>query len=106
MRSDCHAWGASPNTELFRTVLGVDSAAPGFRHVVVRPHLGKLTRVSGAVPHPKGEVAVSLEIQAGDLSGEVTLPAGVEGEFEWKGKKLPLQSGQSTKLRVTPTSGR
>jgi alpha-L-rhamnosidase len=32
-RSDCHAWSASPNYELFRTVLGIDSAAPGFRRV-------------------------------------------------------------------------
>ena len=28
-RSDCHAWSASPNIELMRTVLGVDSAAAG-----------------------------------------------------------------------------
>ncbi len=41
-RSDCHAWSASPNIEILRTVLGVDSAAPGFRRVSVRPHLGKL----------------------------------------------------------------
>ena len=30
-RSDCHAWGASPNIELFRVVLGIDTDAPGFR---------------------------------------------------------------------------
>jgi hypothetical protein len=29
-RSDCHDWSASPDVELLRTVLGVDSAAPGF----------------------------------------------------------------------------
>ena len=60
LRSDCHAWGASPNFELFRTVLGIDSAAPGFRRVIIRPFLGRLTRASGAIPHPRGEIAVSL----------------------------------------------
>lgn len=27
-RSDCHAWGASPNIELYRIVLGIDTDAP------------------------------------------------------------------------------
>jgi alpha-L-rhamnosidase len=95
-RSDCHAWSASPNYEIFRTVLGIDSAAPGFKRVVIRPFLGKLTRASGAIPHPGGEVAVSLGRQAdGKLSAEITLPAGVTGEFEWRGWRRALPSGRS-----------
>jgi len=39
-RSDCHAWGASPNIEFFRNVLGVDSAGPGFS----RNHFRRQTR--------------------------------------------------------------
>jgi len=89
-RSDCHAWGASPNYELFRTVLGIDSAAPGFARVIIRPHLGKLTRVSGAIPHPKGEVAVTLTLRDGKLEAGVTLPAGVAGQFAWQGHTRDL----------------
>jgi hypothetical protein len=92
-RSDCHAWGSSPNIELFRTVLGIDSAAPGFHRVVIRPSLGKLTKVAGAIPHPKGEVVVSLALRDGKLAAEVTLPAGVDGEFVWQGKRQPLAAG-------------
>ena len=54
-RSDCHAWSASPNIEIFRTVLGVDSAAPGFRRVSVRPHLGKLRRAGRVRAASKGQ---------------------------------------------------
>ena len=92
-RSDCHAWSASPNYELFRTVLGIDSAAPGFKRVVVRPYMGKLTRVSGSIPHPNGEVVVKLVQLNGKLEAEVSLPAGVTGEFVWQGKRRPLKAG-------------
>ena len=94
-RSDCHAWGASPNYELFRTVLGIDSAAPGFRRVIIRPFLGKLTHVSGAIPHPKGEIAVTLSLSAGKLDAAVNLPAGVEGKFEWQGRTRDLNPGEN-----------
>jgi alpha-L-rhamnosidase len=100
VRSDCHAWGASPNFELFRTVLGVDSAAPGFRRVIVRPFLGGLTRLAGAVPHPRGEVAVTLAVSAGGLDADVSLPDGVEGDLVWGGARRPLPSGRSH-VRVT-----
>jgi alpha-L-rhamnosidase len=92
-RSDCHAWGASPNFELFRTVLGIDSSAPGFRRVVVRPFLGTLTKVSGAIPHPRGEIAVSLERSGDTLNAQVSLPPKTEGEFIWHGATTPLKPG-------------
>lgn len=76
-RSDCHAWGASPNIEFFRTVLGVDSAAPGFARIEVKPHLGPLQQVSGVVPHPKGEVRVRVRRGPRGLEVEVTPPPGV-----------------------------
>jgi hypothetical protein len=76
-----------------RTVLGINSAAPGFHRVVIRPSLGKLTKVAGAIPHPKGEVVVNLALRGGKLEAEVTLPAGVDGEFVWQGKRQPLAAG-------------
>jgi len=98
-RSDCHAWGSSPNFELFHTVLGIDSAAPGFRRVSVRPFLGTLTKVSGAIPHPRGEIAVSLERNGDVLEAQVSLPIGIDGEFLWHGATTPLKPGLN-KLRL------
>jgi hypothetical protein len=89
-RSDCHAWSASPNIELLRTVLGVDSAAPGLARVIVKPHLGSLKFVAGAVPHPKGMIEVRVE--AGGAAS-VKLPPGVAGTFEWRGVKRELSPG-------------
>jgi len=97
-RSECHAWGASPNFELPRTVLGVDSAGPGFRRVRIRPFLGRLTQVAGSVPHPRGEIAVSLVRRGVGLDAEVRLPEGVEGELVWAGERRPLGPGL-TRLR-------
>ena len=95
-RSDCHAWGASPNIELFRTVLGVDSAAPGFRRVRIEPHLGALKKAAGTVPHPKGEIQVALIRQGEGVQGEVALPMGVDGEFVWRGRRVALKPGRNT----------
>ncbi len=94
-RSDCHAWSASPNIELMRTVLGVDSAAPGFRKVVVRPHPGKLSSVSGSVPHPKGAVDVRFERRGSGFTAAVTLPRDTTGVFEFAGVKRDLAPGEN-----------
>jgi len=88
-RSDCHAWSASPNIHMFRTVLGVDSAAPGFARVRIAPNPGNLKSYSGAVPLPKGMVEVALE----NGTATITLPEGVSGEFVWRGRTSELTPG-------------
>ncbi len=53
-RSDCHAWSSSPNFEIFRTVLGIDTAAPGFARVRIRPFLGNAGACLGFHSPPEG----------------------------------------------------
>jgi hypothetical protein len=95
-RSDCHAWGASPNIELYRTVLGIDSTAPGFRRVLIEPHLGKLEKASGAMPHPNGEIKVSYRRVGSKLEAAIDLPSGVEGDFLYSGRHTALKPGHQT----------
>lgn len=93
-RSDCHAWGASPNIELYRMVLGIDSDAPGFSRVKIEPALGKLKKASGTIPHPKGPLSVSYLQKGLKWEIEVMLPEGVTGNLIWKGKSHELKPGQ------------
>jgi hypothetical protein len=87
--------GASPNYELFRTVLGIDSGAPGFRRVTIRPFLGKLTHAAGSIPHPRGEVSVKLALEGSKLEAEVALPEGTTGEFVWRAARRELAAGRN-----------
>lgn len=95
-RSDCHAWGASPNIEFFRTVLGIDSDAPGFNKIRIEPWLGALKKAEGIMPHPKGEIKVSYTISAnGKCDAAISIPAGTSGVFVWKGKEYLLKAGET-----------
>ncbi len=94
-RSDCHAWGASPNIELFRTVLGIDSDVPGFNHIDITPHLGKLTQVKGSIPHPKGTIAASYSLNNGTWQANIELPKGTTGTLHFKGKTFTLKEGNN-----------
>ena len=95
-RSDCHAWGASPNIEFLRTVLGIDSDAPGFNKIRIEPHLGLLNKVSGTMPHPKGEIKVSYNLdQLEKLNAVISIPKGTSGVFVWKGKEHVLKGGET-----------
>jgi hypothetical protein len=92
-RSDCHAWGASPNFELFRTLAGIKSGAPGFSRVQISPNLGRLKQVVATMPHPKGEIHVNLQRSDSALSGDIVLPLGIYGDFIYAGLHRPLTPG-------------
>jgi hypothetical protein len=92
-RSDCHAWSSSPNYDLLATVCGIEPAASGFKRVKIEPRLGLLTRVEGEVPHPNGNIKVSMRKTATGISAEIKLPKGLEGDFVFDGKSVPLHFG-------------
>jgi hypothetical protein len=95
-RSDCHAWGSSPNIEFYRTVLGIDSDAPGFARVKIAPHLGTLQKVSGEMPHPKGKIKVAYKKSGSSWNMDIELPQTVIGSFVFEGKKYLLKAGKNT----------
>jgi len=97
-RTDSHAWAAHPNFGLLATVLGIRPGEPGFKSVVITPQLGPLQEAEGWLPHPLGLIEVKLR-RIGEDGGEagiearITLPAGLEGVFDWGGKKVALRPG-------------
>jgi alpha-L-rhamnosidase len=95
-RSDCHAWGSSPNIEFLRTVIGIDSDAPGFAKVSVQPHPGSLTNIKGEMPHPKGKISADYLKKNNKWLITIDLPAGLTGSLVWAGKRYPLKAGKNT----------
>ncbi|WP_229254061.1 alpha-L-rhamnosidase C-terminal domain-containing protein [Dyadobacter sp. NIV53] len=94
-RSDCHAWGSSPNIEFFRIVLGINSGAAGFSKVLITPHLGSISDISGEMPHPNGKIMVNYKVNQGAMHAEISLPEKISGNFVWKGKTLALKPGKN-----------
>lgn len=92
-RSDCHAWGSSPNIEFYRTILGIDSDGLAFSKVKIEPHLGQLTDISGTMPHPKGSISVSYKLENGKWKVQIELPKNITGNLVWKGKTIALKEG-------------
>jgi hypothetical protein len=94
-RSDCHAWGAIPNIEFFRTILGIESSAPYFGKVKIEPHLGSIKKISGEIPSPSGIISVKYDVSGTNLNAEIVLPETTTGTFIWKGASKELKGGKN-----------
>jgi alpha-L-rhamnosidase len=96
-RSDCHAWGSSPNIELYRIVLGISSVDPGFKTILIEPKLGDLTNIKGTIPHPNGEISVSyVKDKKGKWAVNIDIPENTTAELYWNSKSYPLKSGKNS----------
>ncbi len=94
-RSDCHAWSASPNYDFLATICGIMPDAPGFEKVLIQPSLGLLNHVEGKMPHPNGEIKVSLKRKGKTgIEAEIILPEKTKGRFVWNRKTLALKAGK------------
>jgi len=94
-RSDAHAWSSHISIDFFRTMLGIRPLAPGFAKVRIEPYLGRLNDLSGVMPHPRGEISVSLKKTGPGMAARIQLPAGVTGEFVHRGVTKALHSGNN-----------
>jgi alpha-L-rhamnosidase len=74
-----HAWGSAPVNVIARWVLGVRPASPGAARVVIEPHPGPLTRMSGTVPTIRGPVTVDYDRAGGTL--RVVTPPNTTGRL-------------------------
>lgn len=95
-RSDCHAWGSSPNIEVFRIIAGIESAAPEFSRVNISPNVGNLSDFEAVVPHHQGKIEVSYKKVKGKELFFVTLPKNVLGTITYKGLTLDIKSGEQS----------
>ena len=95
-RSDCHAWSASPNYDLLTLVAGMRPAAPGFRKVLIEPHLGKLQQLDASMPHAGGLIHAAYQREGQHWTANITLPSGLDGQLRWMNHEYPLHSGAQT----------
>ena len=73
----CHGWSSLPIYYQGSVLLGVTPLAPGFRKFQVKPYADEYTGcVSGSVPTPGGEIAVSWQKRSGGLILRVSAPSG------------------------------
>ena len=93
-RSDCHPWSTHVNYFFLSTVAGIKSDGFGFRSVTIAPQPGEQTYVTARMPHPRGEIAVTIDRRGQEAYAEVTLPDGLPGTFRWRGQEQPLRAGK------------
>jgi hypothetical protein len=95
-RSDCHAWSSSPLYHFLSLIAGIRPSSPGFETVRIAPALGALPEIKAEMPHHLGMITMDLKRGSGDaIKGQVVLPDGLTGTFQWSGKTVILKSGSN-----------
>lgn len=94
-RSDCHAWSAHPVYHYFASILGIRPSEFGFKGVEITPMLTCPYDCSGVLPHPDGEIQVSMVGTGGKKTLSVLLPPGLPGVLMIDKKRINIHPGGS-----------
>jgi len=95
-RSDCHAWSSHPMYDFLNITCGIESAAPGFREVIIRPNPGDLAEMNGSIPHPLGQISVTMvRPDQFKVIFTVILPEGLTGRFIFSDIIHPVSGGEN-----------
>jgi len=81
---------------LFKGLGGIlpDAGAPGFRHILLRPHFGKgLEEFRASHDCPYGEIVSSWKTVGGKIVYTAVVPPGATAELELPWKKVGLTAG-------------
>ncbi len=74
----CHGWASGPTAWLSEYVLGIKPLEPGFRAVLIKPHLADLKWAEGTFPTPLGVIKVRHERKSnGKIVSTIQVPKGV-----------------------------
>jgi hypothetical protein len=87
--SRCHGWSGAIAGTLVSHVLGVSIREPGARRVALRPQLGNLAWVEGAVPTPLG----LLRLRWTTAGSRLEIPTGMRADVTWRERTLELGAG-------------
>ncbi len=92
-KSLCHAWGAGPIYLFGRYYLGVYATSVGYETFIVKPNLGGLKEISGAIPINGGTVVISLDKEK--LRVVASKPGGT---LVWDNKSYILQPNKAIEI--------
>ena len=74
----CHGWASGPTSFLSRRILGIKPTEPGYKKIIIDPHLGGLDYAEGKIPTPHGVITVRHENTPDGIKTDICVPDGVE----------------------------
>lgn len=87
--SQNHPMFGSVSEWFYRSLLGINAAAPGFEKIIIRPQpVGDLTSASGSYQSIRGKIVTDWKIVNGNFNMHVEIPANTTAEI-W----VPLKEG-------------
>ena len=95
--SQNHAFlGSAPGLWIYKYLVGIQPAAPGYREVRIAPYLPEdMTAASATVDTLYGPIRVSWDREGETARLRVELPPNVSGTVCWNGNEYAVESGVS-----------